>query len=214
VHGRVIDGKSEVFGNAGGLFMSAMTWWDHSTKSIWSQPWGRAIDGPLKGTELDLLPSQVTTWANWREEHPETLVMINDVDRFRTGPEVFFDDFVIGLVLEDAAKAYPYPDVSAVGVVNDMMGEYPVLVWANDDNYHAYLRQVDDRTLTFRWENGQLVDEETGSVWDVMRGRAMSGPLEGQALQSVPSLSSYDWAWRDFYPGSAFYLPPATLEDN
>jgi len=187
--------------------MSAMTWWDHSTKSIWSQPWGRAIDGSLKGIELDLLPSQVTTWGNWREEHPETLVMINDVDRFRIGPEVFFDNFVIGLVLEDATKAYAYLDVAATGVVNDMMGEYPVLVWASDDNYHAYLRQVDDRTLTFRWDGEQLVDEETGSVWDVMRGRAMSGPLEGQALQSVPSLSSYDWAWRDFYPESAFWIP-------
>ena len=63
------------------------------------------------------------------------------------------------------------------------------------------------RTLTFRRDGEQLVDEETGSGLDEMRGRAISGPLAGQTLQQVPSLSSYDWAWRDFYPESAFWIP-------
>jgi len=31
--------------------------------------------------------------------------------------------------------------------------------------------------------------------------------LNGESLQPVPSLSSYDWAWRDFYPDSKFYAP-------
>ena len=36
--------------------MNAMTWFDHETNSIWSQPWGMAISGPLKGTRLDVFP--------------------------------------------------------------------------------------------------------------------------------------------------------------
>jgi hypothetical protein len=56
-----------------------MTWYDHETNSNWSQPWGRAISGQLKGTVLFLLPSQLTTWGSWKAEHPETLAMINDV---------------------------------------------------------------------------------------------------------------------------------------
>jgi hypothetical protein len=63
----------------------------------------------------------VTTWANWREGHPDTMVMVNDVERHRRGPDVFYDDFVIGLVLEGAAKAYAYLDVAAAGVINDML---------------------------------------------------------------------------------------------
>ncbi len=53
--------------------MRAMTWWDHDTNSIWSQPWGRAIRGELKGIELFLLPSELTTWGSWKAEHPDTL---------------------------------------------------------------------------------------------------------------------------------------------
>ena len=59
MHDRRVDGETLVFGNQGGLFMNAMTWWDHKMESVWSQPWGRAIAGPLKGTELELIPSQL-----------------------------------------------------------------------------------------------------------------------------------------------------------
>ena len=206
MHDRRIDGKPEVFGNAGGLYMSAMTWYDHSTRSIWSQPLGKAIEGERFGTELRLLPSQLTTWGAWRAEHPDSLVMVNDVARVRGRSRVRFDDdVVIGLVLEGQAKAFRYPAVRDAGVVNDWLGAYPVLVWADEDNFHAYLRQVDDRALTFRWEEAALVDEETGSKWDVARGAAFEGPLQGAVLQAVPSLSSYDWAWADFYPESEIW---------
>jgi hypothetical protein len=210
VHDRRIDGETFVFGNAGALFMRAMTWYDHQTRSEWSQPWGRAISGELKGTVLFLLPSQLTTWGSWKAEHPETLAMINDVGngtRFSLGRQRFYRDFVIGLVLADKSNAYYFSDVEQVGVVNDTLGDFPVAVWAKDDRFHAYIRQVDDRTLTFRAEGDALVDEETGSTWDVARGLAVEGPLKGEVLQAVPSSTSYDWAWRDFYPDAEFYVP-------
>ena len=178
--------------------MNAMTWYDHGTRSIWSQPWGRAIDGERKGIELFLLPSQVTTWANWKAEHPGTLLMSTSLSRIRFGGQRFSEDFVIGLVLGDQARAYGYPDVVAAGIINDMLGEFPVMVWADDANYHAYLRRVDDRTLTFVTDGERITDEQTGSEWDIRRGLAISGPLQGQVLQQVPSLTSYDWAWQDF----------------
>jgi hypothetical protein len=207
VHDRRIDGVPFTFGNAGALFMSAMTWFDHETESIWSQPWGRAIRGSLKGVELFLLPSQVTTWRSWKEEHPSTLAMINDVDRVGSRRQGFDPDFVIGLLLAGEAKAYYFEDAAAVGIINDQLGEFPIVVWASGDNFHAYLRQVEDRTLTFRSEGELLVDEETGSTWDVARGRAMDGPLTGHALQPVPGSTAFDWAWLDFYPDSDFYQP-------
>lgn len=207
VHDRRIDGQTYVFGNFGGLYMNAMTWWDHKTESVWSQPWGRAIQGELKGVELFLLPSQLTTWGQWKAEHPDTLVMNTGYNRLSVFRQEFNPDFVIGLILAEQAKAFYYRDVEAAGVVNDFVGDIPVLVWAADSNFHAYIRQVDDRVLIFRLEEGELVDEETGSTWDPARGLATSGPLTGQGLQSVPSSSAYDWAWLDFYPDSAFYTP-------
>lgn len=207
VHDRRIDGQTYVFGNFGGLYMNAMTWWDHKTESVWSQPWGRAIQGELKGVELFLLPSQLTTWGQWKAEHPDTLVMNTGYNRLTVFRQTFNPDFVIGLILAEQAKAFYYRDVEAAGVVNDFVGDIPVLVWAAESNFHAYIRQMDDRVLTFRLEDGELIDEETGSTWDPARGLATSGPLTGQGLQSVPSSSAYDWAWLDFYPDSTFYSP-------
>ncbi len=186
--------------------MNAMTWYDHETQSTWSQPWGRAILGELKGVELFLLPSQITTWASWRAEHPDTLVMTNDINRigFR---QTFDPDFVIGLLIDGQARAFHYRDVERAGIVNDFLGEVPIFVWAADNNFHAYIRQVGEQVLTFRLENGLIVDEETGSTWDIARGLATDGPLRGQGLQPVPNSSAYDWAWLDFFPETTFYEP-------
>jgi hypothetical protein len=52
------------------------------------------------------------------------------------------------------------------------------------------------------------VDDQTGSRWDPGLGLATSGPLAGEAMRSIPSLTSYDWAWLDFYPESKIYAPP------
>jgi hypothetical protein len=187
--------------------MNAMTWYDHETESIWSQPWGRAIKGELKGVQLDLLPFQLTTWASWKADHPDTLVMINDLDRLRDDRQGFSKDFVIGLILVGNARAYYFKDVRDIGVVNDQLGDFPVLVWAAGERYQAFLRQVGDQVLTFHLEGEALVDNETNSRWNVVRGLAVEGPLQGESLQPVPSLSSFDWAWVDFYPQADFYEP-------
>jgi hypothetical protein len=207
VHDRRIDGTPHTFGNAGALFMTAMTWYDHETGSIWSQPWGRAIQGPLKGVELFLLPSRITSWGSWVEEHPGTLAMINDVDRLGSARQGFQSNFVIGLLLAEQAKAYYFSDVRSAVLLNDWMGPYPVLLWAEGDQFHAYIRQVGTRTLRFEQSGDRIIDLETGSVWDIGRGRAVEGPLAGDVLQPVPGSSAYDWAWFDFYPESALFVP-------
>jgi hypothetical protein len=207
VHDRRIDGIPHTFGNAGALFMNAMTWYDHETESIWSQPWGRAIKGAHKGVVLNLLPFQLTSWGSWKEAFPETLVMIDDIDRLNSRRQRFEFDFVIGLTLGQVSKAYYYTDVLQANVINDTLGEVPVVIWASGDIYQAYIRQAGGNVLTFRVEGQNLVDNETGSTWDAVRGLAIAGALEGESLQPVPSLSSYDWAWEDFYPESEFYKP-------
>lgn len=208
MHDRRIDGVTHTFGNYGALFMSAMTWWDHETESVWSQPWGRAIGGEYEGVELFVLPSQVTTWSNWREAHPNTLAMINDVDRLSFGRRQGFNpDFVLGLLLSEQAIAFYYRDVAAQGLVNDEFAGLPIVVWASEAGLNAYVRQVGDQVLTFEIRDDKILDQETGSTWNLARGLALEGPLRGEALQGVPGTSSYDWAWRDFYPNSEFYSP-------
>lgn len=46
------------------------------TGSYWSQFLARAICGPARGTELEILPATTTTWGEWRAAHPETDVLL------------------------------------------------------------------------------------------------------------------------------------------
>jgi hypothetical protein len=81
-----------------------MTWWDHKTGSIWSQPWGAAIFGKLRGESQDLIPAEVTNWQSWHEAHPATTVVVEERDiDINLGKPTPQDNFVIGISLgEDA----------------------------------------------------------------------------------------------------------------
>ena len=122
-------------------------------------------------------------------------------------PQRFDPDFVIGVVLDGAAKAFYHRDVASKTIVNDFLEDTPVLVWASSSNYHIFNRQLEGQTLSFEISNGELFDSETGSKWDISRGLAVNGSLAGMSLQLIPSLSSFDWAWIDFYPRSEFSSP-------
>lgn len=187
--------------------MNAMTWWDHKTESVWSQPWGRAIAGPLKGTELELIPSQLVPWSTWREAHPETLALEVGGPRFRQ--ERFRAGYVIGVSLGDSATAFPYDLAAQTRVVNDAVGPYPVVVIVNPETraVFVYLRQVEgeERVLNFLERDGALEDQETGSTWQMERGGAVDGTLKGQILRNVPYVPAFPEAWRDFFPNSRWY---------
>ena len=185
--------------------MNAMTWWDHKSESIWSQPWGRAISGPMTGTELELLPSQLVPWQTWREAYPNTLAL--EAKGWRFSQEQFFPGYVIGVSLDDSATAYPYTLAEAERIINDAVGPYPVVIHVDpeDRSVHVYVRQVDDRVLTFAQQGDGVTDMETGSLWQLDRGLAVDGPLKGQALRSVPYIPAFQSAWRDFYPDSRWY---------
>lgn len=108
-------------------------------------------------------------------------------------------------MVEDHAKAYYYEKVAEKGIITDMLGELAVLVWAADGDFRVYLRKVGGDILDFRLESDVIIDSETGSTWDVTLGLAIDGPLKGESLLNIPSLTSFDWAWRDFYPDTEFF---------
>ena len=187
--------------------MFAMTWWDHETESIWSQPWGRAIEGAHKGVELFLLPSQITTWGAWRTKHPQSSVMINDYERLSNLRQTFDENFVIGIMLGEEAKAYRFAEVAEVTLVHDYIGETAVLLWASDTSYHSYVRVTESiaEPLTFYAVGEQIKDHQTNSVWDISRGLATDGPLRNSILPTLPSLSAFEDHWFDFYPHSQLW---------
>ena len=168
--------------------MNAMTWWDHETDSVWSQPWGMAIAGPMEGTRLELIPANIVPWQTWFSQHPETLVLEAGGPRSGGVGGVLGDGHVIGITLGQHAKAYPYSLATAQQVINDQVGPFAIVVVADAATkaVSAYLRQVEDQELKFTFDEGRLVDRPTGSTWDVSTGLAVDGPLRGELLKKNP----------------------------
>ncbi|CAM4231728.1 DUF3179 domain-containing protein [Gillisia limnaea] len=70
-----IDGKALEFGVSGLLYNSDVLLYDRLTESLWSQLEYKAVSGPMAGKELKILNTANTTWKNWKEKNPETLVL-------------------------------------------------------------------------------------------------------------------------------------------
>ena len=68
----------------------------------------------------------------------------------------------------------------------------------------AYLRQLDQRELTFKAEDSRIYDEETGSNWNIA-GAALDGPLKGQKLTAIPTTHCLWFGWWATYPDSVVY---------
>ena len=61
-----------VFGTSGLLYRSNKLMYDQATHSLWHQFTGRPVVGPLTGSgiELEVLPVAITSWRDWRAQHP------------------------------------------------------------------------------------------------------------------------------------------------
>jgi hypothetical protein len=234
VYARRIDDKELTFGVSGSLIRNNLVMYDHQTDSLWSQLLGMAIEGQMKGTRLEHLPSQLTTWEQWVEVFPDTLVLDKrgrydfdpyfgyyvDSSRGVTGSTVKDDrlpakEIVFGVAANNKGKAYKINALEKQNVVNDTLGGEPVVV-AYDPKTStaaAFSRRVGSRTLTFLpglatsegFGPPLLRDKETNSLWTITTGSAIDGPMSGSALKVLPSSYSFWFAWVDFYADSPIF---------
>ena len=130
---------------------------------------------------------------------------------------------VFTIDLNGEAVAYPYDVLQEARVVNDSVGgTLLVVVWApgtasaldapavalgrDVGAANAFSRQLDEQTLSFRLDGERIVDEETGSQWDIL-GRAMSGRLAGRRLMPVVGVNHFWFSWAAFKPETRVYQP-------
>lgn len=206
VHRRDVNGETLVFGNHGALWGNAMTWWDHDTGSIWSQPLGEAIAGPRKGQTVELLTSEFTSWEAWKDEHPDTLTL--DV---RAGPTRFdLGDFLIVVDFSEGSRAYPMADLRRVGVVNDVVAGVEIAVVSDPtepDRWRIFSRRVDDTIVELEVSGDMLRDTVTGSTFDPARGFGLVGELTGRTLDILPGLTSFPGDYDTFWPDGTVWRP-------
>jgi hypothetical protein len=211
--------------------------YDRETGTLWSQLLGEAVDGEMVGAKLTFVPSWLMTWEEWKEMHPETVAL--DKDSRRGSGDVYdsyyasenagvigrtiFDDrlyvkeFVIGVELQDAAVAYPFSVLNDEPLVNDSVAGADLLVAfdAQSGAGAVFNRAIDGDVLTFRPNADQatMTDDQSGSTWERLTGKAVDGPLSGAELERVKSFASFWFGWVDFHPDTLVYGLDAEASD-
>jgi Protein of unknown function (DUF3179) len=205
--------------------------YDHQTNSLWNHLRGEPVVGPLapSGVRLRVLPVVITTWREWRTEHPDTTVLDlktghkrdyapgRPYGRYYASPDTMFPvsprsdrlrtkDLVFGVRIGAVHKAYPLDVFRREPVVNDRVGTTNVVVLGKAETRSA--RAYERGTLTFRSGSapGELIETTTGSHWRVEEERLLE-PLTGRTLPRVGGHVVYWFGWYAFYPDGDVYLP-------
>jgi hypothetical protein len=206
---------------------------DEETGSWWQQVTGEAIYGPLKGQKLRPVYHDELTFALWKQENPQGRVLRPDEAIARAGKyapanweqqmlrvpvttSATLDraldarTLVIGVTINNAARAYPFDALLKQSPIVDELGGTPLLIVLGDDqkSVRVFDRTVDARKLELLQKPNQtplrLVDAETASEWD-FSGRALSGPLAGKQLKKIAVLSDYWFDWKTYNQNTTLY---------
>ncbi len=229
VYSPMIDGQSENFRLVGMDHFNAM-FEDSRTKSWWRQVSGEAITGPLKGKQLEELPSEQMTLQAWLTRHLDSYILQPDslfkkeydgLEKYDEGKmegrlerrdSLSWNDksWVIGISYGLFARAYDWNDLQNRRVINDDIEQFPLLIALENDSasFHVWSRTVAGDTLEFGFsENYEtLIDVNSGSVWD-WSGRCTEGIWKGKTLTTVQSYQEYWHSWKTFHSNTERYLP-------
>lgn len=192
VYDRRVKGKTLTLLVSGKLWRNSLVMQDVETGSLWSHVSGEALDGPLKGETLTVLPAVQTTWDRWIGEHPETLVL------HKPG------------AVEGSRYAEYAEDPGRFGLfrTRHQLGRLPGKALVHGISIGDDAIAIDDRKLE---AGGWLEVELSGETVALHRGpdggvRAWRGTrsqkLAGQDLQPLPVSTAYWFAWVSYHPNS------------
>lgn len=128
---------------------------------------------------------------------------------------------VLTVDLNSEAVAYPYEVLQEKSAINDTVAESEIVIFWQPGTASAldasriaegqdvgagasFSREVDGQLLTFSYDGEKIIDDQTGSEWDVF-GRAVSGELAGTQLEPVVSVNHFWFSWAAFRPETRVY---------
>jgi hypothetical protein len=128
---------------------------------------------------------------------------------------------VVAVSVNGVDVAYPLSVLAEAGVLHDRQGGQELVVFHTPGTSSAlgaaaiaagtdvgatgvFDPNLAGRRLTFGRVDGRIVDDQTGSTWDVL-GRATSGPLAGESLTPLVHGNHFWFAWAAFKPETIIY---------
>jgi hypothetical protein len=201
---------------------------DEETGSYWQQISGKAISGPMSGSQLTPIHSDELLFATWKAEEPQGTVLRDmqqyvrgyarknwDVEMQRAPTVIDFHehglkarDVLLGIHAGGASRAFPFDQVIAEKLVKDHVGMEPVLLVVLPDGFsvrafHDRIPGVQGAPDFYRMKD-VLMDAATGSEWN-FQGCAVSGKAKGACLEPVEAIKDYWFDWRNFNPATTVY---------
>ena len=128
---------------------------------------------------------------------------------------------VVAVTLNGVDVAFPFSVLEQERTVNYSQGNSALVVFfqhgtksAIDSGVIAFSKDVgatgvfdplvDGEVLTFKAMGDDIVDEQTGSVWNIV-GEAIRGPLAGTSLTPIVHANHFWFAWAAFKPETVIY---------
>lgn len=200
--------------------MRSLVMGDVETGSEWAHLLGESMAGELKGKRLKPLLTDMVTWGQWKEMHPETTVL----DMSRTARDFSKDfyrnksQFVFGFIASGKPWAISMHQLSLATLKNFAVGEQRFLATydSRGTSIHLFVPKAPaveqdpasdqgDLWLTFDTvDNRTMRDRETGSTWLLTTGQAIDGKLKGTMLEQAVGIMSFLKAWKNFHPETQF----------
>lgn len=194
-----------MLGTSGLLHRDALVVHDRDATTMFSALTGEALGGQRNAKALVEWPSVRTEWSYWRALHPTSLALARTAAdeaplAFAPSDGLVVDGldaaaWVVAVRLGGESRAWPLD--TAAEVVNDRVGEVPVVVVLLPAGATAFLRG----TLTLR-HAGTALDDGAGNLF-AFDGVAFQGPLRGQRLAMPPSVRVTRWGpWKRAFPST------------
>ncbi len=187
-----LNGQPQSFAVSGLVYNNNTLFYDRKTESLWCQVLGQAVSGKFSGESLRQIPATWTTWENWKNQHPNTLVLSR-----HTGHEI---DYAVNPYTDyETSRGLRYP----INKVNKMMPLKEKVVGVEVNGafraYPLYVLQMENRPLVADTFNGQELliryDKDTKTV--------LVTNIKGEVF---PTVSGYWFAWYAFHPETDVFM--------
>lgn len=193
VYLRSVNGRVLTFGVSGLIYNSNFLLYDLETESLWSQFLGKAIAGPLSGTELEYINVHQEPAAAWLRRHRDSKVLMrplpNKIDYGYSPFQRYWTEDQIPFFVEAKDERFHAKEL--------------VLGVSKSGQHRAYLgsiltalgKSVKDRFMEREIKLAYFPDLALFS-WD--------------APDDVRVIEAYWFAWKAFYPNTNLWNDPET----